>query len=751
MAGERVAASIDHGSAMLLKDVAATANEAASPAEALDGVLGLVCGATDWPVGHAFVLREGEMASAGRWYVQGALDPQAFAAFRQHSEQMRFAPGVGLPGRASASGSPVWIADVRDDPNFPRAELARAAGLAAAFAFPVRCGSEVVAVLEFFASRPCPPRAEVLDVMAYVGVQLGRVFERESARQALLESERRTRAVLDNSGDAFIGMDAQGQVCAWNAACERIFGWSAEQAIGRTVGELIVPERIRDAHERGLARFVAGGESRVLGQRLELPALHRDGQEFPIEITLWSLDLGNEWSFYAFARDITARKAAERDLEHQALHDALTGLPNRVLLVDRLEQMLARRPDQCDGCSLLFVDLDHFKRVNDSLGHQAGDTVLKTVAGRLLQTVRPGDTVARLAGDEFVVACADAHNYRDAAVIAQRLLDELAMPVRVGGQSIFLTASIGIALADAHSDPETLLGAADTAMYEAKSTGRGHYELFDERMRTQVASRLHVESDLRHALDRGEFELHFQPIVESAGGALVAVEALLRWHHPQRGLVSPAEFIPIAEETGLVVPLGAWVLAEACRHAARWAQLRTTGPRLGVSVNLSGRQLGRSDLVPTVRRILEDAAVDLRRVRLGVEVTETVVMQDPTGAARTLQNLRGLGVHLSIDDFGTGYSSLAYLKRFPVDTIKVDRSFVTAIERDAVDQAIVGSVLQLARALDLSVVAEGVETESQAEVLRDLGVQRMQGYLFARPQPAAEIDALLQAGVSASA
>lgn len=733
-------------SAALLKDVAVAANEALDSRQAMSAVLRLVCDASGWPVAHAMVLRDGQMRSTGLWQVADEEDA-ALAAFREASAKLQFGPGVGLPGQALASGGPIWITDTRQDASFVRAETARAAGLAAAFAFPVRCGNDVVAVLEFFASVPYPPRDEVTDLMAYVGVQLGRVFEREFSQHALRESDRRNRAVLDNAGDAFIGMDAQGRVSAWNTACERTFGWRFAEAMGRLVSELIVPEPFRVAHQKGLERAVAGGPSSVLGHRLELPALHRDGHEFPIEITLWSLDVGDGRSFYAFARDITERKAAERELEYKAMHDALTGLPNRTLLTDRLEQLLARRSGDAACCALLFVDLDHFKRINDSLGHEAGNQLLRCVAQRLEAAVRPADTVARLAGDEFVVLCAETQNYRDAAVIAQRLLDDLASPILIQDQSIFLTASVGIALADVNTDPETLIGAADTAMYEAKSSGRGHFELFDERMRMQVTNRLRVESDLRQALDRDQLCLHFQPIIDAKDYSIVALEALLRWEHPQRGMISPAEFIPIAEETGLIVPIGAWVLTEACRHAARWGKLNEGRPCLGVSVNLSGRQLGRADLVPTMDRIVSDAGLDPSWVRLGVEVTETVVMQDPIGAARTLQALRELGVHLSIDDFGTGYSSLAYLKRFPVDTIKIDRAFVTSLADDYVDRAIVGSVVQLASALNLWVVAEGVETEQQAEALRKLGVHRMQGFLFACPQPARAIDAMLAGGL----
>ena len=733
----------------LLKDIAVAANEAVTPQYALEVALHSVCRATGWPVGHALLCTAaGELESARLWHVAAKqLLGDGFEDFRTASEARRFAPGSGLPGRVLANGSPAWVTDTGKDDNFPRRILALGANIVSSFAFPVRSGGEIVAVLEFHASTPQPPSADLLDVMAHVGVQLGQVFERQAAQQALAAREQRSRQILDSAADAFIGMDANGRITAWNTAAEEVFGWSRQDVIGQPLTDTIVPVAYREAHRRGVERFLVAEAPRVLGQRLELAALHRDGDEFPIEIKLWSLRDELGWSFYAFARDITQRKAAERDLERRALHDPLTGLPNRALLGDRLQQLLARRDTVASGLAVLFIDLDHFKRVNDTLGHEAGDQVLLRVAEGLRRVSRPADTVARLAGDEFVVVCPQVKTHRDAAVIARRLLNELVAPIRLKDDSVFLTASIGVALAEPNSDAEALIRSADMAMYQAKSSGRGHYALFDQRMQVQVANRLHVESDLRNALDRGQLHLHFQPIISAADSSVVSVEALLRWQHPRRGLLPPSEFIPIAEETGLIVPIGAWVLEEACRQARNWEPMRSAGSPLGVSVNLSGRQLAQADLVSTVERILTSANIDPSLVQFGLEVTETVVMRDPEGAAETLQALRKLGVHLSIDDFGTGYSSLAYLKRFPVDTVKVDRSFVNAIAHDTADQAIVGAVTELAHTLGLSVVAEGVETPAQAQTLASLGVDYMQGFLYARPQPPENLETMLHVPV----
>ena len=736
----------------LLKEVAVATNEALGVETALLAALRSICQVTGWSLGHALRSRaDGNLVSSGLWHLQEDLPTDAFADFRRASEALCFAPGVGLPGRVLASGQPLALTDARNQADFLRRDVAASTGLAAAFAFPVHAGENITAVLEFFATRPQQLRPELLEVMGQIGVLLGRVFERQAAQSALHTSEERSRQILDSAGDAFIAMDAEGRISAWNKAAVNQFGWSQAEVLGRTVADTIVPLQYREAHERGMQRFLAQGQSKVLGQRLELPALHRDGREFPIEITLWSLEEAQGWSFFAFAHDISARKQAERDLEHRALHDPLTGLANRVLVMDRLRHGLARRDDAQPGLAVLFIDLDHFKRINDSFGHDAGDQVLINVAQRLQRVMRPIDTVARLAGDEFVLVCPDVASYRDAAVIAQRLQDELAPAIQLKDDSIFVAASIGIAMATPGVDAEKLLGSADIAMYEAKSSGRAHYQLFDEQMQMQVASRLHIENDLHRALERDEFRLHFQPIVAAASGQVAAVEALLRWQHPERGLLAPAEFLPVAEECGLIVPIGTWVIEQTCRLAHSWSLLRNADFPLSVAINLSARQLIQSDLVATVQRIFNTTAFDPARIEFGFEVTETAVMRDPEAAAVTLQALRDLGARISIDDFGTGYSSLAYLKHFPVDTLKVDRSFVVNLAQDPVDQAIVRSVTDLAHALKMVVVAEGVETEEQAQALRRLDVDLLQGFLYALPQPAEQLEALLRLGLPKAA
>ncbi len=426
-------------------------------------------------------------------------------------------------------------------------------------------------------------------------------------------------------------------------------------------------------------------------------------------------------------------QVAERALLHQAFHDTLTGLPNRALLADRLGQTLARRERRCAEAAVLFLDIDRLKWVNDSLGHAAGDQLLVDVARRLDSVLRPGDTVARFGGDEFVVLCEDLGSAGEAITVAERLREALASPFHVRGREIGLTASIGIALAStsSHDTPDALLRDADAAMYRAKERGRDRVELFDDHMRSRALARLETESTLRRAIDQQELRVHYQPVIDLTSGRATGLEALVRWQHPERGLVPPSEFIPVAEETGLIVGLGAFVLAEACTQVARWNNRRSDEPPLTVSVNLSAHQLRSPGLRELVAEALERTSLEPRLLCL--EITETALVEDAESNRTALDSLKDLGVTLAVDDFGTGYSSLLYLRRFPVDMLKIDRSFVVGLDTNAEDTAIVSGVVGLAQALGLQAVAEGVETPEQAARLRGLGCPLAQGYYWSKP------------------
>jgi diguanylate cyclase len=433
---------------------------------------------------------------------------------------------------------------------------------------------------------------------------------------------------------------------------------------------------------------------------------------------------------------------SELALAHQASHDPLTGLPNRVLFLDRLDHALARARRSRGKLAVLFLDLDDFKLVNDTRGHEAGDLLLIALTPRLAAALRPGDTVARFGGDEFVVLCEELEDDDGALAIAKRIADACARPVTIGDDEHVVTVSAGVVIVDAGAaTPSNVLRDADAAMYRAKANGKGRVEVFDEGMRERLIERIAIESALRRALAQDELRLFYQPVIELESGRIVGVEALLRWQHPLRGLLEPADFIHVAESSGLIVPIGEWVIEQACRQAARWRDRGSGGEPIKVSVNLSPRQVARSNVAESVHRILLATGLDASLLEL--EITEHTLLEEGDASARALRDLHEVGVRLVLDDFGTGYSSLSYLKRHTIDALKIDRSFVDGLGRDTGDGAIVNAMLSMANALDVGVTAEGVETAAQLARLREHGCRFAQGYLFSRPAPAHELAVLL--------
>jgi diguanylate cyclase (GGDEF)-like protein/PAS domain S-box-containing protein len=564
----------------------------------------------------------------------------------------------------------------------------------------------------------------------------------EDAIGAVRQSEERYRTLVAAATDAIVSVDGEGRIVSWNRAAERIFGYPPEDVMGRPV-TLLMPDAVHEAHERGLRRFLKTGEARLIGKTVELEGVRADGDVFPIELSLstWTTSDGTRF-FTAFIRDITDRRRTQEKLAHQALHDPLTGLPNRTLVLDRIGQALARSARHDWSVGVLFFDLDRFKVVNDSLGHGAGDTLLALVVDRLHSIMRPGDTLARLGGDEFLIVCEEVNGLEPARQLAERLCHALQPPFVLGDREVFATASMGIAVGRAPAaTPESLLRDADAAMYRAKERGRARYEVFDEDMRTQLMRRLDTEHAMPRALERQEFRILYQPIVSLADGTMKGVEALVRWEHPEHGLISPSEFVPIAEDNGLIVSIGLWVLREALEQVARWQRANPARRDLAVTVNLSARQLQDPGLPFAVGTALEELLLDPSSLTL--EITESVLMSDRDVSLARLLDLKFLGVRLAIDDFGTGYSSLAYLQRFPLDVLKVDKAFVDGVALGPEDAALAAAIVRLGHSLHLQTVAEGVEGPEQVRELRRLGCDQAQGYLFARPVPADAIEPFL--------
>ncbi|MFZ5877352.1 MAG: EAL domain-containing response regulator [Nitrospirota bacterium] len=556
-------------------------------------------------------------------------------------------------------------------------------------------------------------------------------------------SEERFRNILTMAADAVILLDQEQRIVMFNQGAEKIFGYSAEEATGRSVDRLF-PARYAELHRHYLDDFARAPEmSGRMGQRGECCGLRKDGTEFPAETSVSKLIENGRTIYTIILRDVTERKLAEERMHYLAHFDALTGLPNRVLFQDRLTQnaINAARHDRIVG--VMFIDLDRFKTINDTLGHTVGDVFLKAVADRLASCVRGGDTVARLGGDEFAIILADMAQPDDAASLARKILGEFSRPFSTGPHELVVTSSIGITLYPTDDDcVDHLLRNADAAMYRAKELGRNTYQFYTAEMNVKAVERLDVEMHLRRALERDEFVLHYQPQIDLSTRRILGVEALIRWVRPDRGMISPAEFIPVAEDAGLIGPIGEWVLRTACRQARAWEAADIAPLRL--AVNVSAIQFRRPDFVATLDRILSESG--LSPTRLELEITESLLMGHDSAVLGRLATLHDMGMTFSIDDFGTGYSSLGYLKRFPIDVLKIDRSFVGNAVADADQETIAAAIVSLAHSLKLRVVAEGVETEDQSTFLRSLGCDVAQGYLYSRPLPADNIEPLLRRG-----
>ncbi len=637
------------------------------------------------------------------------------------------------------SGLLRWVIDSGEPLCVP--DLAPDGHLRPCFAFPVASGSGMRSVIAFFSRDPCDVDEELLSALQAIGAQMTMFNRRKDAEDARRDSEERLNGIVSAAREAIIAVDQNFNIVLFNPSAQTMFGYAAAEVIGSSI-ERFIPGRLHQVHRLHVDRFAKDGRgAHSMVQSREVMGLRANGEEFPVEASVSRLMHAGKPLYSVILNDITARKRDEERLKLLANYDQLTSLPNRFLFNQRLERALAHAQRFNKRLAVLFIDLDRFKNINDTLGHEAGDEVLRGVAKRLMGCVREVDTVARLGGDEFVVLIEQIDDARQAHMVARKLIKAVAEAFVLDGHEFYVTASIGVCTYPADGgDGATLLKNADIAMYRAKEQGKNNIQFFAPAMNIHSVERLSMESGLRRALQRDEFVLHYQPQVDIASGRVTGMEALVRWRRPGHGMVPPAQFIPLAEETGQIVAIGEWVLKAACEFNRAWQ--RPGGQALTVAVNLSARQFAQASLVSDVARILDVAGLGPQA--LALEITESMMMGDPEQAIETLRRLKSMGIALSIDDFGTGYSSLGYLKRFPIDHIKIDRSFIKDIPEDNDDATITRTIIAMAHNLRLKVIAEGVETAAQHAFLLEHGCDEMQGYFFSEPRAGDEFMALLR-------
>ncbi len=836
----------------LIHSIAEAANKADSVEDAVRVCLNNLCTYKNWPVAHAYLRDEEQpeiLRPSGIWFLK---DKERYTKFLELTENTPFRSGEGLPGRVMASGEPAWIVDLQKDSNFPRADPLNDIGLKSGFAFPVLANSEVAGVLEFFSDQTEEPDQSLFYVLMQIGSHIGHVIERTEASRALRENEERKSGILNSALDGIITIDAEGCVIEINPTAREMFGYADTEIQGELLAGLIIPSESHDIYNAGMKRYLETRESTILKSRIELTAMRKNGERFPVELTIAPIELGDRTIFTAFLRDLTQCKAAEESLRklsaaveqspvsviitntdgvieyvnsafaevtgygaeevigrkpsilksgntpkvvyedlwktittghqwqgelsnrkkngeifwehvivspikdtddrithflgveedvslrkeyeerliHQADYDDLTDLPNRLLAMDRLAQVVTSAKRGNRSVALFCVNLDDLKKVNDTIGHAAGDQVLKQTGARLVSCVEDGHTVARLGADEFLVILPGLRAGEFAEVVAQRILDACSKPYVVGEEEFQLSARIGVTISpNDGDDANILLRNAHAAMVRAKEKGGNTYRFFTLAMDKDSLERLHMENLLRRALENDELFLQYQPLVRVGTGEIIGAEALVRWRNPELGLVVPDRFVPLAEATGLIVPIGLWILETACRDATGWQP--EDGGLFRIAVNFSSRQFEEPSILDMIGDIL--ARTGLSPECLEVEVTERLVIDQGPQAGAVMDALKVMGAKISIDDFGTGYSALGYLKRYPFDTLKIDRSFVKDVTTDTENAALTNAIIAMAHGLGLKVIAEGVEQEDQLSYLRFQGCDYAQGYLFSRP------------------
>ncbi len=721
------------------KAVAACLVESTTLIEAAPKVLQAICEALGWQVGVFWMPDSTVLRCTYFWQKEG-LD---FSAFEEITRKTTFTRSTGLPGRVWASNKSTWVADVTLDTNFPRAKDAALGGLHGAFAFPVFSGSEVLGIVEFFSQEIQKPDEDLLRMTNTLGNLLGQFMARMRAEGALGKEQEFLKAMLENLSEGIVACDERGMLSLFNRATREFHGLPNEP---------LPPEHWAERYDL----FLADGQTKMSQEQIPLFRAFQGEFIRDVEIVVAPKDrprhslvcngqaiiskAGEKLGAVIAMHDISERKVREAQIAHLANYDNLTGLPNRNLLSSHIEQALLQAARMDRSVALIFLDLDGFKFINDSFGHNLGDSLLKATAVRLENEIRSGDTVARLGGDEFVIMLRDIEIDHHAAEVAGKILYSISRPYLIDGHSLHVTGSIGISIFPKDGqNAETLLQQADIAMYCAKEAGHDRLQFYTQEMSAKTNERVEIEAALRQALANGEFEMHYQPQFHLKTKTICSVEALIRWQHPKLGMVSPVRFIALAEETGLIIPIGEWALRTACTQLKAWHKAGYT--KLTMAINISALQFHHYDVPQLLRRILEDTGIQAMYIHL--ELTESAILQHTNVAIETLQKLKAMGIVLAMDDFGTGYSSLSYLSRFPIEIIKIDQSFITDLANNPNAASIIRAIIAMAKSLNMKTVAEGVETQEQLDFLKASGCDIIQGFYFSPALSVNELTALL--------
>ncbi|HCY62538.1 MAG TPA: hypothetical protein DHV59_06860 [Oxalobacteraceae bacterium] len=717
--------SMEHTVARLLA-------ECDSPVEVIPEIIETICATFGWACGALWMpdKKAGVLRRAATW-TQPRPDIERF--FGSTPDQIPLPASGALSSRTLRVARADWFPDASRGEHFERAKVAAANGLHGCLAFPLQAAGEILGIMEFFSLQPHEADRETMQSAHFIGRHIGQFFQRKQVELALRESEAHFRALVEQASDSFYVHDMQGRFIDVNQqGCEGL-GYTRDELLSMSAQDIDLDLTTRELKK--LTGKLKAGAPIARESRYR----RKDGSTFPVEIRMGPIDINGRQHLLSLVRDVTERKEMQDHIQHLAYHDSLTNLPNRAMFNRHLCHAIDLAGRHGKSLAVLFIDLDRFKYVNDTLGHDAGDRLLQEMSRRLGNALH-GDLVARLGGDEFVVLLEDITDSEHVSHVAQKILTALVQEFPLNGQLIHITASIGVSIfPEDGKDEFALMKHADIAMYRAKDRGKNNFQFYSAYMSQHAAKMLALESSLRRAIEREELVLYYQGKVETRTGRITGVESLVRWQHPELGLLSPDQFIPLAEETGLIVPLSKWVMREACKQVCSWQ--RQNLPPLSVAVNLSARQFVDDGLLEDTAQTLRELGMDPTLLEL--EITESMMMYNPERTIQMLQGLKAMGIRIAIDDFGIGYSSLSHLRQFPIDIIKIDRSFIQDVPGDPADEAITEAIIAMGKSLKITVVAEGVEKSEQLQFLSDRSCEEIQGYFFSRPMPAKEFTKLL--------